>query len=214
MSLTHVPSGVGVRASLRGGAAKAAQIQGDLVFYSGGHRGKDDVIWRAYPGRVEDFVALEAGTDTADLAYDLELSDKVAGLRLVDSVLELLDVRGVPRLRVERPTITDASCRVIEARLTVEGCAVDTSEAAPWGRPITPAGSAHCAVRVTWDRGAVQLPAIVDPTWSVSSNMNEARGGHEAVVTAGGALLVAGNSAPIDGSPSRGYAAEIYEPSS
>ncbi len=106
------------------------------------------------------------------------LRDGVAGLRLVAGVLEMLDAGGAPRLRVEPPYIVGADGARTDASLAVEGCAVDSNPAAPWGRRVTApgAGQLHGARQV--DRRAREVPG------RSRSEMDD-RGRHHAVRPSG-----------------------------
>jgi len=68
-----------------------------------------DVTYRPIAGGVEDFVYFHARPGREQLSYDVDLT-RVAGLRLVEDVVELLDSSGAPRLRM-RPDTPVPACR-------------------------------------------------------------------------------------------------------
>jgi hypothetical protein len=159
---------------------------------------------------VEDWVVLARRGPTA-LRWTFEPTPAVAGLRLVDGVLELLDAHGARRLRVARPYTIDARGVRRAATLDVEGCAVDRSPAAPWGRaPISPTPTgAQCTLIVRLDaatESSAAYPLRVDPAWRATTSMATARAGHAAVRLASGKVLAVGG---VGSDPS---SAELFDP--
>ena len=160
-----------------------------------------DIFYQVRDTGVEDYTVFASRPAREELVYELELR-RVAGLRLVRGVLELLDSGGAPRLRVAPPFVVDAAGRHAAA-MSVEGCAFDTSPVAPWGRPVTPPGAGHCALRVAWRD--VAYPATVDPQWSTTGTPSialSASANHAATVLVGmaraGKVLVTNDLAQAD----------------
>ncbi len=118
---------------------------------------------------VEDFVVVSKN-QPAKLEYDIALSG-VAGLRLVDDVLELVDAGGSPRLRVARPWLMDSAGTRRRAHVAVHGCDADTNPAPPWGRAVTPSGSSSCTLLVSWDPRDLVAPLLVDPAWQSTTSL-------------------------------------------
>jgi hypothetical protein len=114
---------------------------------------------------MEDFVRFETRPAREELSYSVDVSS-FAGLRLVENTLEFLDRGGAPQFRVSPPYVVGADGEQRAAALTVEGCAFDENPAGPWGRAVTPPGSAECTAKVSW--GNVPYPAVIDPEWSES----------------------------------------------
>jgi hypothetical protein len=169
--------------------ADAEVVDGRVVYPRGHARG--DVVHQVRESGTEDFVILrEGGTSAID--YELEIEQGVAGLRLGADTLELLDAGGAPRLRVPSPYVIDDTGRRIAASLSLDGCAYDTSPAAPWGRPVTPPGAGSCRVHVAWSDAGLRYPLIVDPAWLTTNNLRRSRDGHAATVLANGLVLFSG----------------------
>jgi hypothetical protein len=169
--------------------------------------GSHDVSARLAPEGVEDFVRFARDPAVESLEYRVDL-ERVAGLRLVENVLELLDAGGAPRLRVGRPYVVDARGARSSARLEVEGCAVDRDAAAPWGRPVVAPGASVCLVRVRWGRAVgadVAYPAVVDPAWTATKSMIDQHYDAAALVLPSQHVLVAAGET---------NASELYDPSS
>ncbi|MBS2018642.1 MAG: hypothetical protein JST00_37595 [Deltaproteobacteria bacterium] len=168
VDLTPRGSSVGVRFSLVGASATEATASGLVRVHRGALAGADVAHVPLHDG-VEDVVFFDRAPAREELVYELDVS-RAAGLRLVAGALELLDARGAPRVRVERPWLVDASGahRWLDTR--VEGCAVDTDPRAPWDRAVTPPGASTCRLVVSW-KGA-SYPAIVDPTWRLSTSFS------------------------------------------
>lgn len=183
------PSGtVSFAFALKGARPVTGQKRGSATFFKGALRGAD-IVHSTREDGVEDFVFFDAAPAREELAYELDVSG-VAGLRLVGGSLELLDAGGAPRLRVERPWVSDADGKHRDASLAVDGCAFDTSPVAPWGRAVTAPGANRCQLRVLWHD--VRYPAVIDPSWSTTKGLAGTRHGHAMVEMASGQLLVAG----------------------
>ncbi len=183
------------------------EVDGYLVYPQGA--GSGHLAYRSSVRGVEDFRSLSAAPPGADVGYDITLGKQIAGLRLVEGSLELLDARGVPRLRVAHPFLVDANGKPVHASLSVVGCAYDKSPAPPWGRPVTSPGAGVCTVHLTWDNQGVAYPALLDPSWTTTDSMTEARYLHTATLLDTGKILVVGGYGDID------YAgAELYDPDS
>jgi len=155
-------SGISVEARLVGARAVPAGVTDGFAVYEGGGPTGGTVLHRLIDGGTEDYVTFESEPATPELAYDVALFG-VAGLRLVDNTLELIDGSSVPRFRISPPFVVGSRGEVAEAVLSVSGCAVDDDPAAPWDRPPVPPGSDRCRVSVRWQADAVSYPAIVDP---------------------------------------------------
>src|SRR5581483_3814518 len=153
-------SGLAVDVRLAGARAVVAQPADGYLVYAGGHESGATVLHRASPDGVEDLLCFDDRPKLSQVSYQLALTGQTKGLRLVSNTLELLDAGGAPRLRVTPPYLEGADGARTDAVLAVEGCAVDRSPAAPWGRaPIAP-GATTCTLRVSWDDGLVKYPAV------------------------------------------------------
>lgn len=186
-------SGLEAYVSLRGASeAEAEIIEGQVVYRQSAAAGLGDVVHRPSAEGTEDFIVFDKEPPEEALSYQVTLGASVAGLRLVENTLELVDERGAPRLRVAAPYVVDSEGRRHDATLSVEGCSVDTNPAAPWGRePIAP-GASQCIVQVDWGGQGVSYPAVVDPTWTTTGSMTSSRSQHTATLLASGKVLVAG----------------------
>ena len=92
--------------------------------------------------------------------------------------LEFLDSGGVPRLRVNPPRVEQraldgAPGPSASATLEVSGCETSTDPRPPWRIPVTPPGAHTCRLTVRWSD--VRYPLIVDPAWTDTQTLNEAR---------------------------------------
>jgi RHS repeat-associated protein len=192
--LEDAATGLGVDVALAGASPARGQVSGGYLVYPGAHRSGAALVHRPSPSGTEDYLAFDAAPAVAEVAYDLALGKGVSGLRLVAGTLEVLDAGGAPRLRVAPPYLVGADGARTDATLAVVGCAVDASPAAPWGRAVTPPGSARCQVRVTWPAAGVVYPAVLDPRWTTTGAMTTARQGHTATLLSTGNVLVAGGT--------------------
>jgi N-acetylneuraminic acid mutarotase len=167
-----------------------------------------DLVMRPSTEGIEDFVAFDRAPEREEIAYELTLGANVAGLRLVDGTLEMLDASGAPRLRMAHPWIIDANREVHRASVAVDGCAVDTSPMPPWKRAPLALDSRSCVVRIGWTIDA--YPALLDPSWAATGTMAEARIGHSSASLPSGTILVAGGDSPFAVLSS----AEYFDPAS
>jgi len=186
-------SGIEARVVLRGARAAFATIAEDSVVYPDALGRGRDVVHRVSALGTEDFVVVDA--QRSSLVYEIVLGEQVAGLRLVERTIELLDRDGTPRLRMAPPYLVGRDGAHVEASVAIEGCAYDASPRAPWGRaPVAP-GSRTCAVRIGW--GDVATPALLDPAWTATGAMASKRSAYGAVaLSSSKALLVGGTNGP------------------
>ncbi len=185
--------GVSVAVRMLGvGHVAAEATRGHLIYPNAAL--ERDVVARPVDGGAEDWIALASARAGDSVDYELDLRAGVAGLRLVERTLELLDAGGAPRLRMAAPYLVDKAGTSRPARVDVTLCNVDRSPRAPFGRPVTLAGAARCRVRVSWDAGGVVYPAVVDPAWTTTMQLAAPRHGHVAVLLPGSPdrVLVAG----------------------
>jgi hypothetical protein len=200
-------SRISVSFAVRGATDVPVTTTGGIAVYSGALAGAD-LVHRVHAEGTEDFVVFEGRPGNEEIAYDVDVS-RVAGLRLQSNTLEFLDDGGSPRLRVAPPYVVDANGGRAAAALALEGCGFDSSPVAPWGRVVTPAGAAHCRVRVSWK--AAIYPAMVDPNWTATGSMASARIDQTATLLSSGHVLVAGGGGPGPAFNTLATA-ELYDP--
>lgn len=203
-------SGMTIDVGLAGATASAREESNGYVVYRSGYVNGAHIVHRPTSQGTEDYVFFpEKLPETPELRYDLGLGEGVAGLRLVDRTLEMLDAKGAPRLRMTQPYAVDGDGRRLAINVAIEGCAYDASGVAPWGRPTVDPGAKHCSVRLSWDASA-KAPLVVDPEWILSTNMNHARMNATATQMQNGRVFVFGGDTG-EGSSALD-APEIYDP--
>lgn len=187
-------AGAGGEVSLRVRLLGASGVEGrerqGWLAYEGALGEGSDVVLRANGDGVEDYVRFAKKPARESLKYEVEMGD-VAGLRLVAGVLEFLDAGGYPRLRMQAPWSRGADGRTHTPSIEVEGCAVDTSAAPPWSRPVLPPGAARCGVEIRWGEGAT-YPLVVDPAWTSTAGLANPRLYPQAATLPDGSVLVVG----------------------
>ncbi|HYO66368.1 MAG TPA: kelch repeat-containing protein, partial [Archangium sp.] len=202
-------SGLSLEVTLEGvGPAKAEVVDGYVVYPDVNADGAD-VVHRFTAEGTEDYVRFERAPAAPEVRYRLGLGNTVAGLRLVGDTLEVLDASGAPRLRMTPPYVVGADGRITPAGLSVEGCAVDTDPAAPWGRSVKAPGARQCQVRVAWNGSDVAYPAVLDPAWITTGSLSVARSELTATRLPDGRILAAGGQLPAYDTTGR---SELYDP--
>lgn len=152
---------------------------------------------------IEDFYQVDDPRESFSPAYVVSLRG-VAGLRLVDHQLELLDASGAPRLRMPRPSLHDSRGTARLGELAVEGCAYDASPTLPWGRkPIAP-GASECTVTVRFDTRGLAFPVLIDPAWeTTTANTSQSHAYHRLVRLTGtgevGKIMLVGGTGSVPG---------------
>jgi hypothetical protein len=187
-------SGVSLEVAMEDALPARAEVVDGYVVYAGAHPEGGDVLHRFTPEGTEDYVSFSRAPASPEVRYALRLGEGAAGLRLIGDTLEVLDTSGDPRLHLSPPYVVGADGRVTQARVSVEGCAVDTLPAAPWGRPVKAPGARRCRVRVGWNAGEVEYPAVLDPSWSTTGSMTSVRRTFTLTQLQNGLVLAAGGS--------------------
>lgn len=208
VDVSLIGSGVAVSFALRGVSAAPFEAAGGLAIYRGALGGAD-VVHRADPEGIEDFVVFEQAPAQQVLTYDVDVS-RAAGVRLVANTLELLDARGAPQLHVSPPLVLDSHGRAHDAHLGLTGCAFDDDPAPPWGRPVKAAGATTCTLHVSWE--GVAYPAVVDPAWGTAGSMAVGRVGPKAVAMSNGLALVCNGFPDNNGLPPGLPSCELFDP--
>jgi hypothetical protein len=212
----HTRRALAVSYTLQGASPSEAVVSDGLVVYPEALGAGATVLTRPFAGGVEDYVLFAERPHEERLRYTLEL-DHVAGVRLVGNVLELLDEGGHASLHVSPPWVEglESSSRAVrrEARLSLEGCPVDTDVRVPHRREfvrLPRVTSAVCTLVVDWSGLGVGYPALVDPEWKTAGAMTRLRYQHSATLLATGDVLIAGGLDPTTGNVTS--ATELFDP--
>ncbi len=174
--LTSGNGAMTVEVSLRGATTATGVSSDGHVVYPGGHAAAD-VVQRETGDGAEDWLLFAKAPADARVEYDVSLTRGVAAVRNVGNTVELLDAAGVPRLRMAPPYLVDDDCNVVEAAVSVSGCATDTSPELPIGKVHPSPGSSACRIGVTWP-ATVKYPIALDPSWSSAASMATGRAFH------------------------------------
>jgi len=184
---------VRIKARLAGARSVPREVSKGYVVYRDALPNGVDLIHVPTPTGTEDVLTI-SGPDTTALSYEVELGDKVAGLRLFANTLEFLDADGMPRLRISPPYLVDADVKRHDATLSLSGCTADTSRTPPWEHPVVAAGARSCTVIVSWKQTKPAYPALLDPSWTSTASLATERAGHVAGLLGDGTVIVAGGA--------------------
>jgi hypothetical protein len=207
-------SRLSVAFSLQNALDRPATFAGGVAVYADAAASGASLFRAVTRGATEDFFLFEARPLREEIVLELSTA-RVAGLRLVDDTLELLDPTGTPRLRVAPPFLVDSRGEAHAAILSLRGCSFDDSPKAPWGRRVVSpcadaetGGSCHCELSVAWDGRGIRYPALLDPKWTLTGMMAQARQFATSSELPDGRVLVVGGQDAISVLKS----SEIYDP--
>ena len=193
---------------LEGGLATAAQVgRGHLVYPHA--LGAATLISRVTGDGSEDFLLFSRRPAQEQVAWTIRLGPAVRGLRMIGSVLELLDAGGTPRLRMSAPYLVDARGRLRDVEIRLEGCRADRDPRAPWGREVTQPGSRSCRLVLDFSGAAAAYPMLLDPAWTTTLGLSLPRRFATASPLAGGRALIAGGVRPNN---TLAADAELFDP--
>jgi hypothetical protein len=204
--LTDTGSRTTIAVRLIGAEPAPALDEGGLVRYPRALRG-GDLVHRAIEGGTEDFIHLPDQHGLDAIRYEITLEEGIHAIRVVDRLVEFLDAKGAPRLRMGRPWAQTASGARIDLPVDVEGCTIDRDPRAPFGRPITQPGSSSCVVALALP---TQEALDVDPVWVTGKLMTELRMDHSAILLDSGQVLLAGGDSKLGDETL--LSAELFDP--
>jgi hypothetical protein len=132
-----------------------------------------DLVHVASDGRFEELRRIGRPIARIEQRYAVTLGPALASLRVVGDLVEALDADGVARLRTEPAFAVDARGVV---------------------RPLRP--RLEAATRLSWtaDAGDLVPPIAVDPAWTATSSLAEARSGAGVFPLPGQRLMVVGGA--------------------
>lgn len=173
--LHDVSSGAAIEVGLIGATTSAREDADGYTVYRAGYAKGAHIVHRTTPQGTEDYVFFpDTLPDSPELRYEVALGENIAGLRLVERTIEMLDASGAPRLRMAPPYAIDGDGRRLALNVEIEGCAYDSSTDLPWDRPVVAPGAKHCIVHLSWDANA-RAPLAVDPAWARTGELTVPR---------------------------------------
>jgi hypothetical protein len=194
VEMQDVRSAMKIAARLTGARSAPAELSKGYVVYRDALPSGVSVIEVPKATGTEDWVSIES-SETTSLSYTIDLAQGVSGLRLFSNSLEMLDDKGMPRLRVSPPRLIDANLKSHDATLALSGCDADTDPAPPWSHAVRAPGAKSCTLQVSWDASKVAYPVLLDPSWSSTASLAVGRSAHVAGWLDDGTMLVAGGVA-------------------
>ncbi len=158
----------------------------------------DEPGWQAE--RAEEYWVLERALSRHRAEYAVELPPEVREVRDTGDWLELLDATGTPVLRFHPSAARDATGRSRSGSVQLRGVE-------PVRAGVFRARSGTLWVATAVELGGLTFPVVVDPGWSATGSMANARLDHAATTLANGKVLVTGgyNSTYLG-------SAELYDP--
>ena len=208
-SLAVEAEGMRVRVTPRGFARSAIQWAQNVAVYPDVAPGVH-AFRRTTGDGVEDFYEVFTASELLAFRYDVTLAG-VAGLRVIDGSVELLDAGGAPRLRVPTPVTYDSAGVVRVGTADIENCAVDRDPRGPWGRKVVPPGGATCTLVVRFDARGLRFPVLVDPAWvSTKTTTKQTHADHQLLALPAGSD--AGKILLVGGTGTVPTVTELYDP--
>lgn len=190
----RVRSGIAdVSARPVGGRNSAGAIADDgSLVYKDAFEGCD-VQYRCSALKTEEFIIVKDKAAQTSWSWNLDLGSGETALKprlTAMHTIELVDGKGVPRLRIDAPEGKDGAGTLLRAGKRLSITLVDAR------------------ITMTADVKGLKFPLAIDPTWSSTGSMAIARENFPtAIITSNGNVLVAGgaNSDPT---------CELYDPDS
>src|SRR5262245_698597 len=184
----------GVRVAVRpvGGTDAAARIDNGQVIYRQAYP-ETDSVHAVSSGRSEEFLFMQSECAPREFAY--EISELSAGTRveLVQGEVRFTN-KGGHGVKIEAPWL-------------VESNAARRTDAVHWELDAAKSGSGPRRLRLVVAAG-LRYPAMIDPSWTATGSMGNARARHTATLLHNGKVLVAGG---FNGT-SYLSSAELYDP--
>ena len=188
-----VVEGDGVRVALRpvGGAAVAATVEDGNIIYRGAYT-ETDSKHIVTDGRSEEFLYLQSGEAPREFEYEISETTPGTNIKLVNGEVLFTDAAG-HGVRIEAPWVKEANGN-------------KRTDAIGWELRGGEADDRPCLYLKLTDTD-LQYPLVIDPTWSVTGDLNTARFQHTATLLPNGKVLVAGGN-----NGSALTSSELYDP--
>lgn len=146
-----------------------ARVEDGLVVYPEAWT-DTDVMFKSTPTHVDEYLLLRSRYAPTSWRYRVSLGPELRGTRQTPGAVEVLDARGVARLRANRPTALDSQGRRITGDIRVDGA----------------------SLLVTMDLRGAAFPVLVDPDWRPTGDMAFGRFYNGAQVLPDGRVVVTG----------------------
>ena len=174
-------------------ASSTAAVAGDgSLIYADAFPGCD-IVYRSSALKTEEFIVLRDNRAQAEWSWELDCGAALTPRLTPMNSLEFVDGKGVPRLRINAPEGKDAAGKLLRVG---EQLALKLD-----GNQIT----------LTANLEGCKYPAVIDPTWTSTGNMAQARTYSDILLLNTGKVLIAGGVDYVTGPFS---SCELYDPGS
>ncbi len=192
-------AGEGITVQVEALGARASELQttsdGRHAVFREVYEGTN-VVYRRRGDRTEEYLHIKrapGGAGSSEARYEWRM--RVGGLidrralsegravRLTEmNSIEFLDAQGVPRMRIDPPRGMDANGKVLEPGREIS-------------YEVEPLETDEVRVCMIVALQGAAFPILVDPSWSSTGSLAQARASHTAILLANGETLVAGGVA-------------------
>lgn len=158
--------GFWVRSTPLGARPVPAQVSDGVIVYPGALPG-GDVLYKATPTHLDEYVYVVAPEARRTLRYRLTFGPAVARVRMAANILELLDASGVARLRARPPFVRDSKDARRDGEVSLSGD----------------------VLTVSFSLAGLAFPVLIDPDWTTTGRMVWERFSYEAYTLGSGDVL-------------------------
>ena len=184
----------GVRVAVRpvDGSDVGAQIENGQVIYREAYR-ETNSVHLIGGGRSEEFLYLQSECAPREFAYEISEVSPGTRVKVVNGEVRFTNKLG-QGVKIEAPWLIEASGK-------------SRTDAVHWELDASKSAAGPQQLRLVVAQG-LRYPVVIDPSWTATGSMGNARELHTATLLPTGKVLVAGGNGNIG----TAFTAELYDP--